>query len=141
MNFSFSNLSVQILFLPDSISNQKTLTNKIPRLDGFIGEFYQASKEESISILLLLFPNSEKESSQTHSVRLLPQYPPTCLDSGTLTSPALWSCWAMHLSSSSLANGFSWSCTSYTNCCSDISWLGPFSFLQEGSVEMIFSHR
>lgn len=60
---------------------------------------------------------------------------------GALTSPALWSCWAMRRRSASLARGFNWSCTSYTNCCSDISWLGPLSFLQEGKVEMIFSHR
>lgn len=63
------------------------------------------------------------------------------LGSRSLTSPVLCSCWAMHLRSSSLARGFSWSCTSYTNCCRDISWLGPLSFLQEGRVEMIFSHR
>lgn len=33
------------------------------------------------------------------------------------------------------ARGFSWSCSS------DVSWLSLLSFLPEGSVKMIFSHR
>lgn len=53
----------------------------------------------------------------------------------------LCNCCAICRRSSSLARGLSCSCTSYTNCCKDISWLGPFIFLHEGSVEIIFSHR
>lgn len=41
----------------------------------------------------------------------------------------------MDLGSPWLARGFSWSCYS------DVSWLGLLSFLPEGSVKMIFSHR
>lgn len=53
----------------------------------------------------------------------------------------LCNCCAICRRSFSLARGLRCSCTSYTNCCKDISWLGPLIFLHEGSVEIIFSHR
>lgn len=50
----------------------------------------------------------------------------------TPTSPMLCSCWASVRRCSWLTSGLMSSWTSATNCCHDVSWLGPLSFLQDG---------
>lgn len=46
----------------------------------------------------------------------------------------LWSCRASVRRWSWLTRGLMCSWTSLTNCCHDVSWLGPLSFLQAGRV-------
>ena len=47
---------------------KKLPTNKIPRLDGFTGEFYQTFSEELTPFLLKLFHNIQKEDRFPNSV-------------------------------------------------------------------------
>ncbi|TNN48696.1 hypothetical protein EYF80_041114 [Liparis tanakae] len=88
----------------------------------------------TVSLCMMLICGEEEEEQKKKNMKIKFNVVEHKNTLNTHTSPMLCSCSASVRRWSWLTSGLSCSCTSLTNCCHDVSWLGPLSFLQVGSV-------